>query len=204
MKTPRGIIGYDFPGHSAVSRQDDGIAWKITGNLGGEDFHDRTRGPLNEGALSVERHGYHLPGAPTESWADSAGPTSGLTKPGVAFYSATLDLDLPKGWDIPLSFVFHGDVFNGKGKGWRAQLWVNGYHFGKFANGIGPQRRFPVPEGILNYQGENKIAVSIWALEKDGAKPEAFEIVAGMPVKSGYGAVASAPMSSWEKREGVY
>ncbi|KAH9880193.1 hypothetical protein J1614_002219 [Plenodomus biglobosus] len=208
MKTPRGIIGYDFPGHtvssSNSSRADDGIKWKITGNLDGEDFRDRTRGPLNEGALWIERNGYHLPSAPTTEWASSTGPASGLSHPGVGFFTANLPLDIPSGWDIPLSFIFHGDAFDGKGKGWRAQLWVNGYHFGKFVNGVGPQRRFPVPEGILNYQGNNKIAVSIWALEDGGAKPDGFELVSGMPVKSGYGEVVMAPMSSWEERDGAY
>ena len=208
MKTPRGIIGYDFPGHSITSsngtRADDGIKWKITGNLGGEDFRDQTRGPLNEGALYVERNGYHLPSAPTTGWEDSSGPTSELFQAGVGFYSATFALNIPKGWDVPLSFVFNGDAFDGKGKRWRAQLWVNGYHFGKFVNGIGPQRRFPVPEGILKYRGENYIAVSIWALEEGGAKPEGFELVAGMPVKSGYGEVESAPISIWKERKGAY
>jgi hypothetical protein len=208
MKTPRGIIGYDFPSHTTTSsnssRADDGIIWKITGNLGGEDYRDRTRGPLNEGALWVERNGFHLPSAPTESWVDSAGPTGGLSQPGVGVYTTSFSLNIPQDWDIPLSFKFQGATFDGKGKGWRAQLWVNGYHFGKFANGIGPQRRFPVPEGILNYRGKNKVVVSIWALEEGGAKPDGFELVAGMPVKSGYGEVAIAPMSSWERREGVY
>jgi hypothetical protein len=206
MKTPRGIVGYDFPGHTAAndSRVDDGIKWKITGNLHGEDYVDKSRGPLNEGALWVERQGFHLPGAPTSSWASSSGPVSGLSSPGVGFYSTTFALDIPVGWDIPLSLIFRGDEFTGEGKSWRAQLWINGYQFGKFANGIGPQRRFPVPEGILNYRGENYIGVSIWALDEGGVKPEGFELVAGMLVKSGYGAVEMAPMEGWSEREGAY
>ncbi|KAH7074012.1 glycoside hydrolase superfamily [Paraphoma chrysanthemicola] len=208
MKTPRGIIGYDFPGHTKRStnstRAPDGIKWKITGNLGGEDSRGGVRGPLNEGALWVERNGYHLPGAPTESWESSKGPASGLSKPGVGFYSTTLKLDIPEGWDIPVSFIFHGDDFNGTGKGWRAQLWVNGYQFGKFVNGVGPQRRFPIPEGVLNHRGDNYVAISIWALDAKGAKPEGIELVAGMPVKTGYKGIESAPMSSWEKRQGAY
>ncbi|KAF2818508.1 hypothetical protein CC86DRAFT_336927 [Ophiobolus disseminans] len=208
MKTPRGIIGYDFAGHTRhignSTRTSDGIKWKISGNLGGEDFYGSVRGPLNEGALWVERNGYHLPSAPTSSWEDSKGPTTGLTEPGVGFYSTTFKLDIPEGWDIPLSFIFHGDEFTGVGKGWRAQLWVNGYQFGKFANGIGPQRRYPVPEGILNYRGENYIGVSIWALEEGGAKPEGFELVAGMPVKTGYKGLKMAPMTGWEKRKNAY
>lgn len=210
MKTPRGILGYDFPGHSPLSagakssRANDGIRWKVTGNLGGENYHGGPRGPLNEGALFPERNGFHLPSAPTSSWTSNVGPATGLNKPGVRFYQTTFKLDIPKGWDVPLSFVFNGHKFTGQGRGWRAQLWVNGYQFGKFANGIGPQRRFPVPEGILQYRGENTVSISIWALEEGGATPESIELVAGMPVQSGYGDIAPAPMTGWEKREGAY
>jgi hypothetical protein len=74
----------------------------------------------------------------------------------------------------------------------------------KFSNGIGPQRRFPVPEGIFNHRGENTVAISIWALEEDGATPESIELVAGMAVQSGYGEIALSPMTGWEEREGAY
>lgn len=208
MKTPRGILGYNFPSHTPASsnftRPDDGIRWKITGNLGGEDHLGGPRGPLNEGALYPERNGFHLPSSPTESWASGAGPASGLSKAGVRFYQTTFTLDIPKGWDVPLSFIFNGDEFTGQGRGWRAQLWVNGYQFGKFANGIGPQRRFPVPEGIFNYRGENTVAISIWALEEGGATPKSIELVAGMAVQSGYGEIALSPMTGWNERDGAY
>jgi hypothetical protein len=208
MKTPRGILGYNFPSHTPQStnssRTSNGISWKITGNLGGEDYRGGPRGPLNEGALYPERNGFHLPSAPTQSWSSGVGPASGLSKPGVRFYTTTFPLNIPKGWDVPLSFVFNGDDFTGKGRGWRAQLWVNGYQFGKFANGIGPQRRFPVPEGIFNYHGDNTVAISIWALEEGGATPKSIELVAGMPVQSGYGDFTLSPMDGWEKREDAY
>ncbi|KAK7178682.1 glycosyl hydrolase family 35 [Paraphaeosphaeria sporulosa] len=105
----------------------------------------------------------------------------------------TFDLDIPKGWDVPLSFVFNGDEFTGTGCGWRAQLWVNGYQFGKFANGIGPQRRFPVPEGIFNYRGKNTVAISIWALEEDGATPKSIELVAAAHVEGATWKLGSRP-----------
>jgi beta-galactosidase len=43
VKNPRGILDYNLSGHY----QDD-ISWKLTGNLGGEDYIDIARGPLKE------------------------------------------------------------------------------------------------------------------------------------------------------------
>lgn len=51
FKTPRGIRGYELLGGG------DFDLWRVQGNLGGEDFPDTVRGPLNEGGLSVERDG---------------------------------------------------------------------------------------------------------------------------------------------------
>ena len=143
MKTPRGIIRYDLSGHP-----DTDVSWKITGNLGGENYLDKVRGPLNEGGLWAERQGYHLPGAPISSWKSSAGPTEGISSAGVGFYGAELDLDLPKGWDIPLSFTFSNSSSSGASSAYRVQLYVNGYQFGKYVHNVGPQDSFPVPQGI--------------------------------------------------------
>ncbi|KAJ5811527.1 hypothetical protein N7474_007828 [Penicillium riverlandense] len=49
MKTPRGILDYSLSGHNKSD-----ISWKLTGNLGGEDYQDHTRGPLNEGEPTLE------------------------------------------------------------------------------------------------------------------------------------------------------
>ena len=42
---------------------------------------------------------------------------------------------------------------------------------------LGPQTKFPVPEGILNYQGQNFIAITLWAQQEEGAKLEGLELV---------------------------
>lgn len=44
MKDPRGILDYDLQG-----RAKSAISWKMTGNFGGEQYADISRGPLNEG-----------------------------------------------------------------------------------------------------------------------------------------------------------
>lgn len=207
MKNPRGVMDYSLSGHSKTD-----VMWKLAGNLHGEDYEDRTRGPLNEGGLFVERQGFHLPGTPTSSWKDSAGPQEGISTPGVAFYATTFDLDLPSGYDIPLSFSFTNssatnDNATTQGNAvssYRSQIYVNGYQFGKYVNNIGPQTVFPVPEGIFNYHGSNYVAVSLWALDAEGAKVSNFSLIAGHPIQSGFGPVELSPAPEWKEREGAY
>lgn len=147
MKNPRGILRYHLSGH-----KDSDVSWKLTGNLGGEDYADKVRGPLNEGGLWAERQGYHLPGAPISNWTSSSGPAEGLSKAGVRFYAANIPLNIPVGWDVPLSFTFtNSSSSTGAGNAapaYRVQTYVNGYQFGKYVNNIGPQTSFPVPQGI--------------------------------------------------------
>ncbi|KAH0012075.1 putative beta-galactosidase, partial [Aureobasidium melanogenum] len=203
MKTPRGILNYSLSGRNASA-----ISWKLTGNLGGEDYRDRTRGPLNEGGLYAERQGYHLPGAPTSSWANSTlGPMAGVTSPGVSFYSTTFDLDMPAGYDIPIAISFTNATSSNNGSApaaYRSQIYVNGYQFGKYVSNIGPQDVYPVPQGIFNYNGPNYLAVSLWALEEGGAKISNLSLVAGPVIQSGYGPITLSPMTGWSKREGAY
>jgi hypothetical protein len=142
MKAPRGILNYALSG-----RDQSDITWKLTGNLGGEAYVDKVRGPLNEGGLYAERQGFTQPKPPSANWA-SGTPEKGISDAGVAFYQTSFDLDLPQGYDIPLTFNFGSTVINGAVAEYRAQLWVNGYQFGKYANHIGPQTSYPVPQGM--------------------------------------------------------
>jgi len=123
MKQPRGIMAYNF-----VTWAGDGpeILWKVTGNLGGERYADKARGPLNEGGFYAERQGFHLPGPPRDEFLPGS-PFQGIDKPGVAFYTAEFKLDLPSDkWDIPLNFEFPPIDSNLAG-GYRALLFVNGW-----------------------------------------------------------------------------
>ena len=235
MKHPRGILDYTLSSHP----QSD-VTWKVTGNLHGENYEDKTRGPLNEGGFYAERQGWHLPGAPVDSFA-TASPLDGFGAAGVGFYATSFDLDIPSGYDIPLSFVFANGTTNATaisaarrkqvpgngtadGFDYRAVLYVNGYQFGKYGpppfpspslphpryltknavHNIGPQDAFPVPEGILNYRGTNYVALLLWALDAEGAKLDGFDLAAGVPVLSGYGAVVASPQTGWSAREGAY
>ncbi|KAF4413711.1 putative beta-galactosidase E [Colletotrichum fructicola] len=198
MKTPRGILDYSLAGH-----QQSDIKWKLTGNFGGEGYVDKTRGPLNEGAMYAERQGYHLPGAPSSNWT-VASPLEGITSAGIQFYTTTFDLDMPAGYDVPLSFVFENVTNEGKPAIFRAQLFVNGYQFGEYVNHLGPQTRFPVPEGILNYNGVNTVAITLWAFEATGARLQGLQISADHVIQSGYRKPGQTKQPGWETRPGAY
>ncbi|KAF9878523.1 beta-galactosidase [Colletotrichum karsti] len=199
MKTPRGILNYDLDGHS----QSD-VTWKLTGNFGGEKYVDKTRGPLNEGAMYAERQGYHLPGAPSSNWT-VVSPLEGISNAGIAFYTTTFELDIPGGYDIPLSFVFENvTTSEGRPVVFRAQLFINGYQFGEYINHLGPQTRYPVPEGVLNYNGDNTVALTLWAFEETGARLQGFNLSADHVLQSGYRKPRQTKQPAWEQRTGVY
>ena len=206
-KNPRGILNYILAGHS----QSD-VSWKLTGNLGGEDYVDISRGPLNEGGLFAERNGLHQSGALSADagWKISKGPvTDGITAPGIGFFATEFDLNLPIGWDIPVSFTFtNGTSSNSTGSGssvpaYRVQLYINGWQYGKYVSNVGPQTNFPVPEGILNYRGTNYLAVSLWGLDAGATKIEGLELAADGEVWGGL-EVGVVEGQKYEAREGAY
>jgi hypothetical protein len=50
---------------------------------------------------------------------------------------------------------------------YRALLFVNGWQLGRYANDVGPQHVFPIPEGVLDPRGTNTIAIAVWS--RDGS-----------------------------------
>jgi hypothetical protein len=53
-------------------------------------------------------------------------------------------------------------------------------------NNIGPQTRFPVPEGILNYNGPNYLALTIWSLNEQPFQLAGLQLQADAIIQSGY------------------
>jgi beta-galactosidase GanA len=151
-KQPRGLTGATILGSTAQ------LTWRIQGNLGGENLPDPARGPMNVGGMYGERNGWHLPGFPDAKWSGVTLPHPDTT-PGVAWYRTTFDLDLPKDQDVPLGVTFSDDT----SRRYRAQLFVNGWQFGRYINHVGPQRTFPIPAGILRTNGSNTLAVAVWS-----------------------------------------
>ncbi|KAF1986085.1 glycoside hydrolase family 35 protein [Aulographum hederae CBS 113979] len=199
MKAPRGILEYSLSGHSDASS----ITWKMTGNLGGETYRDHSRGPLNEGAMFAERQGYHLPGAPTASWEERS-PLQGINSASVGFFVTTFTLDIPAGYDIPLAIELHGPMsvagVKDKSSNFRVQIFVNGWQFGKYVNNLGPQMKFFVPEGILDYNGDNYLGLTLWSLDGMGAKLEDVKLSYDVVVQSGYSKPKVVQAIEYEKR----
>lgn len=193
MKSPRGVTYYSLGGTE--------VSWKITGNLGGEEYQDRTRGPLNEGGSYAERQGWHLPKPPSRNWATGS-PVEDIVEAGIRLYTTQFSLDLPEGWDIPLNIDFD----RAKDVDFRVQLFVNGWQFGKLIGRLGGQTSFFIPEGILNYRGENTVAITYWSQEESKGPTgiNGVNLRAGHPVLTGRPKVDVVNSPSWSKRPGAY
>lgn len=199
MKQPRGILSYSLTSSSGA--QTDIYSWKITGNLGGEDYKDHARGPLNEGGLFIERQGYHQPAPPADKFFKKA-PFEQHSGAGVQFYTAKFALDLPsKDYDIPLSFVFDNSTSSGP---YHSLLYVNGFQFGRYISYLGPQTSFPVPEGVLNYGGDNWVGLAVWALDTTGVAVPGLSLKARQPVLTGRQPVELVSAPKWVKRSDAY
>jgi hypothetical protein len=143
IKAPLGILDYHIGGHVYSE-----IAWVMTGNFGGEDYQDVSRGPRNEGALFAERQGFHLPSPPNSNWSIRSPILNGLDKAGVGFFATSFVLNVSMGYDIPMNFVFaKNDKVSDeeRTKNYRCQLFVNGYQFGKY----GQCNNFPFVRSIF-------------------------------------------------------
>ncbi|CAG9948185.1 unnamed protein product [Clonostachys rosea f. rosea IK726] len=150
---PRGILNASLFASDGSSL--NFTSWKLTGNAGGNHLIEPVRGTWNEGGLHAERLGWHLPGFDDSDWEDGL-PSEGFKGADARFYRTVVSLDMPRGFDVHLGFELnrlpHAKL--------RAQLYVNGYMFGKIIP-ISNEFSFPVFPGILNYHGENTIGLSI-------------------------------------------
>ncbi|KAF7334534.1 Beta-galactosidase [Mycena venus] len=196
LQQPRGLQGYYL-----VGREPDAqfTGWTVAGNFMGEHHPDTVRKIYNEGGLYGERKGWHLPGFDDSLW-EKRTPFVGLGQPGVGFFRTTFNLNLPKGYDIPLSFIFDSTLGH-----YRAQLYVNGWQMGKRIANIGPQTAFPVHEGILNYHGQNTVVLSLWALGNGTADTRipTFKLVANGTYAGGVKDV-STNNPGWQELRGRF
>jgi hypothetical protein len=171
---PRGITNATLLGPGQYSFKE----WKIAGTAGRHKFLDHLRGPLNEGGLYAERIGAHLPGSPDKFWAKTQDTSSSLVVAGAGIraFKTTVPLSIPSNLDVsivirltaPSNVTFTSTT--GKTNQLRALLFVNGYQYGRFNPYIGNQIDFPIPPGILDYNGDNTIVVTVWCQSAEGAE----------------------------------
>ncbi|OJJ45756.1 hypothetical protein ASPZODRAFT_68809 [Penicilliopsis zonata CBS 506.65] len=161
---PRGILGAELQGRTNSTQFSH---WRVAGTAGGESNLDPVRGVYNEDGLYAERVGWHLPGFDDSAWSDTTDPSDGFTGATVRFYRTVVPLALPTDVDVSISFLLSTVTDN---TAFRVQLFVNGYQYGRFNPYIGNQVVFPVPPGILDYQGDNTIGLAVWAQTEAGAQ----------------------------------
>ncbi|MES2898205.1 MAG: beta-galactosidase [Pseudomonadota bacterium] len=164
------------------------IAWRIQGRQGGEDLVDRVRGPVNNGGLSGERLGWHLPGpARIDAGWKAAAITDKPPAAGTYWLRTRFALDLPADHDVQLGLAF-GDTSKPRSEREnRVLIFVNGWNMGQFIAHLGPQRSFVIPPGILNPNGENTLAL---AVTTDGKAANALEPVKLVKLRAVRGGVA--------------
>jgi hypothetical protein len=160
------------------------VEWKIQGRAGGEDFADRVRGVPNNGGLFGERMGWHLPAFDDRGWTPATVP-AGAQPAGTSWYRTRFDLNVPKGQDATIGVAF-GDTQVPRSPGrYRVLLFVNGWQMGQFIANVGPQRVFPIPEGILNHRGSNSLALTVTSDGGPDSSLEAVKLVTLRNVKGG-------------------
>lgn len=172
-KEARGLISVSLATRTGKTHA-TAIAWKIQGTQGGQNIPDKVRGVMNSGGLYGERLGWHLPGFPDRDWSKAAFPES-RAKAGTSWYRTEFDLNVPAGQDASLGISFGDPTLLRSAVKYRVLLFVNGWHMGQFIAHIGPQRTFVIPNGILNHNGRNTLAL---AVTTDGAAGNTLEKVA--------------------------
>jgi hypothetical protein len=95
--------------------------------------------------------------------------------PGTRWYRTGFDLAVPREDDATIGIAI-GDpsVPRSIGKRYRVLIFVNGWNMGQFIANVGPQRVFPIPEGVLDHRGHNVLAL---AVTSDGGAANGLEAV---------------------------
>jgi len=168
---PRGLISVSIVGDPKAR-----IEWKIHGR--GED---KGFDHFNSSGLHGELAGYYQPGfddsdwEPVDlphDWESSQSVPQGFAGPG--WYRTTFWLDLPEKSESPVCL----HIRKGSSK---ATLWLNGWLVGRYWEKMGPQHRFYLPEGILNPNGENTLAICLWRKGDEQGNPDPAVIdIAGL------------------------
>ena len=144
------------------------------------------RGVANIGGLHGERFGWHLPAFDDGAWPVTRVPG---TPPafGTRWFRTKFRLDVPEGDDATIGLAFGGINVPRTPGSYRALIFVNGWNMGQFIADIGPQRAFPIPEGVLNHRGENSLALAVTSDGQAALEPVRLVVLhhvrGGLPVR---------------------
>jgi beta-galactosidase GanA len=173
QKEGRGLISVAMDDASGAA-VDVTPTWRIQGNLGGENLADPVRGPENNGGLYGERHGWYLPGYPDALWPTTTLPASNAIS-GTAWYRTTFALHIPSVDDASLGLTIGDPSVPQSSGNYRALIFLNGWNMGQYIADVGPQHTFVIPNGVLNPDGRNTVAI---AVTSDGGAGNGLEKVA--------------------------
>lgn len=162
ISNPRGIISW-----SVVGDPDGTISWKIHGQSEAPDID-----PFNSSGLHGELEGYYRKGFDDREWKGrdlphdwESDPEIGRGTTGIAWYRTSFELDIPDRVQFPLA------LFIGKACS-KALVWLNGRLLGRYWEGTGPQRRFYLPQGVLDPHGRNTLALCVWRKGDEKGSPD--------------------------------
>lgn len=152
-KAARGLVSVAFEGGSRD------VEWRIRGAVA----PDRARGPLNNGGLHGERHGWHLPEHDDRDWRAVDLPRE-ERRQGVAWYRTDFRLDVDPDMDASVGLTLEDDPE----RAYRVQVFLNGWNMGQYLNDVSPRRTVVLPNGILRTRGTNTLALAVLS---DGTTP---------------------------------
>jgi beta-galactosidase GanA len=152
-KVARGLTAVTFTGASPA------LTWSIQGEVS----PDPVRGPLNNGGLHGERHGWHLPGFSDGGWKVVDFPRA-ERRQGVTWYRTGFRLAVDAGVDASIGLTLSDDP----ARAYRVQIFLNGWNMGQYINDVGPQHTFVLPNGVLRTRGLNTLALAVLS---DGTTP---------------------------------
>jgi hypothetical protein len=162
ISNPRGIISWSIVGDHGGT-----VSWKIHGQSEAPDID-----PFNSSGLHGELEGYYRTEFDDTEWKRvdlphdwESDPEIGQGTTGVAWYRTTFELDLPDRVQFPLG-LFIGKAYS------KALVWLNGRLLGRFWEKMGPQRRFYLPQGVLDPHGRNTLALCVWRMGDEEGNPD--------------------------------
>jgi hypothetical protein len=83
----------------------------------------------------------------------------------VGWYRTSFSLRLPGGVDVPIGLRITDPTRDA----YEALIFLNGWMLGRYANNVGPQHLFYLPEGVLHPRGRNVLAVAVISHGSDGS-----------------------------------